>query len=129
MLRQPPAVYVDAPLPDINRISWQPDYALDKGFRPVERIPEDHDVASPNRLEAINELVDEDALLIGNHRGHAGAFDFYGLVEKDDDDESETERQQEISCPYAQFAMKWRHNRLCFAHFRQLSVRRIHGGA
>src|SRR5258707_921335 len=40
-----------------------------------------------NRFEAINKLVDKNALLIREQRRHAGAFDLYGLVQKNDDNQ------------------------------------------
>src|SRR5437868_4962097 len=67
----------------------------------VERIPENHHVAALNRLEAVDKFVDEDAFLVREQRRHAGAFDFYGLVEEDDDDERETDGDEQVARPDA----------------------------
>ena len=63
----------------------------------IQRIPEDHHVAALNRLKAIDKFIDEDPLLVGEQRRHAGAFDFYGLVEKDDDDQGEADGNEQIA--------------------------------
>jgi hypothetical protein len=59
------AVDVNDALTNLDALSRQTDDALYERFRTVERIPENDDVATLNRLEAINEFVDEDALLVG----------------------------------------------------------------
>src|SRR5690242_16728661 len=69
----------------------------------VERIPEHHDIAALDWLEAVNKLIDEDALLIGKERSHAGAFDFYRLVEENDNDQCEADSDQKVACPNANF--------------------------
>jgi len=56
-------------------------------FEWSRRIPEDNHVAAVNGLEAVDKFVDEDALLVGEERRHAGAFDFDRLVQEDNDDE------------------------------------------
>ena len=97
------AVYIDDALPNLDLLARQTDHALDEGFRAVQGIPENDDVAALDRLEAIDEFVDENALLIGKQRRHAGAFDFHGLIEENDDDESEADGDQEIARPNADF--------------------------
>jgi hypothetical protein len=79
------------------------DYAFDKGFRVIEGIPENYYVTTIDRLKAIDKFVDEDALLVGEERGHAGAFDFHGLVEEDNDNQGEADGDEEIARPNANF--------------------------
>src|SRR5260370_28699180 len=80
------AINIHDSLTNFDDLAWQSNDTLDKGFCAVQRIPEDNYVAALDRLEAVNELVDEDALLVGEQRRHAGAFDFYRLVEEHGDD-------------------------------------------
>ena len=67
----------------------------------IQRIPENHDITALNGLEAVNEFVNEDAFLVGEQRRHAGAFDFYGLIEKDDDDKREADGDEQVARPHA----------------------------
>jgi len=69
----------------------------------IERIPEHDDVSALNRLEAVDKFVDENAFLVGEQRGHAGAFDFYRLVQEDDDYQRETDGDQQVARPDANF--------------------------
>jgi hypothetical protein len=105
-LRNLATVDVDHAVADFDGLSGQGNHALDKGFGTIERIPENDDIAAIDRLEAVHEFVDEDALLIGKERGHAGAFDFYGLVKEDDDDQSKTDGDQKVAGPDANFVTK-----------------------
>jgi len=84
-------VNVDGALADFDGFTGQTNNALDERFRVVERIPEDNHVAAVNGLEAVDKFVDEDALLVGEERRHAGAFDFDRLVQEDNDDEGEAD--------------------------------------
>jgi len=97
------AVDIDDALANLDAFSRKTDDALDERFRMVERIPENDDVATMNRLEAINKFVDEDALLIGEEGRHAGTFNFYRLIEEDDDDEREANSDQEVAGPNTDF--------------------------
>src|SRR5882672_2374044 len=99
-------VDVDRAAADLHSFAGQSDDALDEGLRAVQRIPEDHDVAALNGLEAVNEFVDEDALLVGEQRRHAGAFDFHGLVQEYDDDEREAYGDYEVARPDPNFVAK-----------------------
>src|ERR1700749_1119300 len=94
-------VHVYDSFANLYHFARQRDDALDERFRAIERIPEDDHVAALDGLKAVNKLVDEDALLIGKQRRHAGAFDFYRLIEEDDDDEREADRDKEIASPDA----------------------------
>src|SRR5271167_1028463 len=73
-------VDVDGAAPNFHNFARQSNHALDERFRAIQRIPEDHDIAALNRLETVDKFVDEDAFLVGEQRGHAGAFDLYRLV-------------------------------------------------
>src|SRR5260370_39214591 len=59
------AVDVDDAMADLHGFARQAHDSLDKRFRVVQRIPEDHHVSALNRLEAVDKFVDEDALLVG----------------------------------------------------------------
>src|SRR5258708_30957160 len=52
-----------------------------------------------NRLEAVDKFVDENAFLVGEQRGHASAFDFYRLVQEDDDYQRSEEHTSELQSP------------------------------
>ena len=77
------------------------DHALDVRFRGVERKPEDHHVAALDAAEAevVGELVDEDAFLIGQRRHHAGAFHFDRLVDEDNQDDRDQDREGQVAHP------------------------------
>src|SRR5260370_24927411 len=58
------AINIHDSLTNFDDLAGQADDALDKGFCAVQRIPEDDYVAALDGLEAVNELVDENALLV-----------------------------------------------------------------
>jgi len=60
---------------------------------------ENDDVAALDGLKAVNKFVDEDAFLVGEQRGHAGAFDFYRLIEEDYDDQRQADGDEQIARP------------------------------
>jgi hypothetical protein len=91
---------------NLYSLSRKSDDALDEGLGMIHRIPEHDDVAAVDGLEAVNEFIDEDALLIGEERRHAGTFDFNGLIEKNDDDQGETDGNEKIAGPDAYFVTK-----------------------
>lgn len=97
------AVDVDDALANLDIFAGQTDDAFDERFRMVERIPENDDIAALNRLEAIDKFVNEDALLIGEERRHARAFDFDRLIEKNDDDESKADGDKKVAGPNTDF--------------------------
>src|ERR1700730_5632501 len=99
-------VNVNASPANLHFIAGQPDNPLDKRFRAVQGIPEDDHVSTSNGLEMIHEFVDENPLLIREQRSHAGAFDFNRLVEEDDDDHRQAERDDQVAGPNAQFTVK-----------------------
>ena len=94
---------VDDALANFHGFAGQADDALDEGFGAVQRIPEDDDVAALDGLEAVDKFVDEDALLVGEQRRHAGAFDFHGLVQEDDDDQREADGDEQVARPDTNF--------------------------
>ena len=53
-----------------------------------------------DRLQPVNELVDEDPFLIFQRRHHAGAFDLHRLIEEDDDEGGDCKRNHQITQPY-----------------------------
>ena len=98
------AVHKDAAGADLDGFARKTDHALDEGLAAVERIPEDDHVAALNGAEVIDELVDENALLIAQKRRHAGAFDFDGLIEKNNDDDGEDGGDEKVAGPGAKLA-------------------------
>jgi len=105
------AVDIDDAAANFHGFSGKGDYPLDERFRAIQRIPEDDDVTAVDGFEAIDEFIDEDALLIGEQRGHAGAFDFDWLVEENNDDQGKADGDEEIAGPDANFVaqqMMWR---------------------
>src|ERR1700733_2533802 len=77
---------------DADSVSGCSDDAFDVAFGRVARVTEDYDVAALDGLPAIDEFVDEDALLVFEAWHHAGAFDLYWLIEKDDDEGGDRQR-------------------------------------
>src|ERR1035441_6199838 len=110
------AVYIHLTVINADVIPGNSDDALDVALRRVARIAEDHDVATVNRLPAIDELVDENPLLIFESRHHARALNLYGLVEKDDDERRNGERHQQITRPDGHNG-QWAQRRFLLKHF------------
>src|SRR5713101_2093828 len=74
------AVDVDHAVANLHSFTRQTNHAFYEGFRAVQRVPEDHHVSALDGFEPVDEFVDEDALLVGEQRRHAGAFHFRGVV-------------------------------------------------
>ena len=55
-------------------------------------------------LDAINELVNEDAFLIDQLRQHAGAFNLHRLIQENDDQNGSADREKYVAGPAANFA-------------------------
>src|SRR6266850_4645662 len=87
---------------DADLVSGNADHALDIALRGIPGITEYDDVAALDRLPAIDELVDEDTFLVVERGHHAGAFDLHWLVEKDDDERRDRQRDDQIPQPYRQ---------------------------
>src|ERR1700677_1203630 len=80
------AVHIHLSAVDTDAISGYSDYAFYVALGRIARIAENDDISTGNRLQPIDEFVDEDALLVFKRRHHAGAFDFYRLVDEYDDE-------------------------------------------
>ena len=98
------AINIHDSLANLDYLSGQADHALDERFCAVQRIPEDDHVAALDGLKAIHKFVDEDAFLVGKQRSHAGAFDFYRLIEEDDDDQRQADGDEQIARPNTNFS-------------------------
>ena len=88
-------------LPRINShlVARQPDHSLDIRLVRVQREPEHDNVALSNLLEAIDELVDEDPLLVMQPRHHACSLDLDRLIQEDDDNDRDRNRDDDVSSP------------------------------
>src|SRR6266851_7486278 len=93
------AVHVDLAILDANPVAGNSDDALDVALRSVAWIAEDDEVAALDGLPAIDKLVDEDPLLVFEAGHHAGAFNLHRLVEKDNNEGGDGERDQQIARP------------------------------
>jgi hypothetical protein len=62
---------------------------------------EHHRVAAldVSQAEAVRELVDENPLLVGEARHHAGAFDFYRLVNENNRDYRDEDGEGQVADP------------------------------
>ena len=100
-LFEAPAINVNASIADADAVSGQAYDAFDIGLARIQGIPENNDVATLDRLKAVHEFVDEDALVILETRHHAGAFYLDRLVEKNDDDKGQQNRQNQVAQPEA----------------------------
>src|SRR5579872_2711939 len=96
-------VHVYDSFANLYHFARQRDDALDERLRAIQRIPEDDDVAALDGLKTVDKFVDEDALLIGEQRRHAGALDLHRLIEEHDDDQGEADRDEEIAGPDSDF--------------------------
>src|SRR5580704_17698786 len=91
-----------------DTVSSYSDDALDVSLGGVPGIAEDYDVAALDGLPAVDELIDEDALLVFEAGHHAGAFDFHRLVEKDNDEGGDGERDEQIARPDSNYRQRTR---------------------
>ena len=94
-------VDVDAAVVDAEGVAGEGDDALDVALGVVAGVEEDDDVAAVDGLEAVGELVDEEAVLILEAGEHAGAFDADGLIEKEDDEERDGDGDEDVAGPGA----------------------------
>src|SRR5690348_12005466 len=130
------AVQIKMAVANFHGVARHADHALDERFRPIERIPENDHVAALNRFEVIDKLVDENPLLIAEQRSHAGAFYFYRLIEKNDDEKGQAERRGKIARPAAKIALRLdrlrgfhrcrRRKIRCFRHLVPYFISRIY---
>src|SRR6202044_1920909 len=84
-----------------HAIARHSDDALDVAFAGIARKPEDHSIAAIDvaKMEAVDKLVDEDALLIVERGHHAGALHLHRLVDKQYDEDGQYTRDQHVPRP------------------------------
>src|SRR6266567_5917319 len=92
-------VDVNASKADLHVVAGDSDDALDVALAGIVGVTEDDDVSAIDALVTVNELVDEDAFLVAESGHHARAFDLYGLVDEDNDESGNGERDDEIAQP------------------------------
>ena len=97
------SIYIENTVSNLDGLSRKAHNPLDERLRAVQRIPEDDHVAAADGFEPVDEFVDEDALLVGEQWGHAGAFDLDRLVKEHDDDERKTDGDEEVTSPDLDF--------------------------
>jgi len=97
------AIDVDNAAANFDALAGEANDAFDERLGAIQGIPEHDDVAANDGLETIHKLVDEDALLIGKERGHAGALDFNRLIEEHDDDQGEPDSNKQVASPNTNF--------------------------
>src|SRR5580700_10091729 len=105
------AIYKDAAGIDLDVVTCQANDPLDKALRWVSGIAEHDDVAALDRLQPINKLVHEDPFLIFERWHHACALHFNRLVEEDDDETRDGQRDDQIAQPDGEHhGARWRGN-------------------
>src|SRR6266567_72159 len=85
-------VHVNLAAVNANTVARHPDHALDVALGGIARIAEDHNIPALDWFQPIYELVDEDSFLVVERGHHAGSLDFYRLVQKDDDEGRDCQR-------------------------------------
>jgi hypothetical protein len=90
------AVHGEEAVPDLHRVARQGHHPLDERDRRVAGIPEDHDVAALDGVEAVDELVDDDALAVLEQGQHARPLNAEGLGHERDQEEAEEHRHREV---------------------------------
>src|SRR5580704_8662259 len=105
------AIHKDAAGIDLDMVTRQANHPLDKALRWVSGIAEHDDVTALDRLQPINKLVHEDPFLIFERGHHACAFHFHRLVEEDDDETRNGQRDDQITQPDGEHhGARWRGN-------------------
>jgi hypothetical protein len=84
-----PSVHEQRAPPQLDGVAGHAHHALDEGDGRVLRVPEHHDVAAVDGLEAVHELVDDDALAVLEQGQHARPLDAEGLGHERDQEEAE----------------------------------------
>src|SRR5271166_2735133 len=84
---------------DPHAIARYSNYALDVALRSVARITEDHHVTPLDRFQTVNKLVDEDPLLVFQRRHHAGSLHLHRLVEENDEERRNGQRNEDVAYP------------------------------
>ena len=93
------AVHVDDARVDANAVACNGNHTLNVAFRRIARIAEDNDITAFNRLQLVDELVDEDPLLVLQGRHHAGTFHLYRLIEKNNKECGNGQRDDDVPDP------------------------------
>src|ERR1051326_7058502 len=106
--RQQGAVHVNTAIDDADAVAGQADHALDEALARVPRIMKHNDVTALDAFKAVDQLVDEDALLVFKARLHAAAFYFDRLIEKYANEEQNYQSKDQVSHPRAQSAQAGR---------------------
>src|ERR1700676_2735899 len=119
------SVDIDLPFHDVNPVPRNSNNALDVAFRGVARVAKYNNVAALDRLPAIDKLVDEDALLIFEAGHHADAFNLHRLVEKDNNESGDGERDQQIARPDRHHGQRVCARFFWIRWYRRLRVRHI----
>src|SRR6185312_7403109 len=96
-------VHIYLPAINAHMVARYRNYPFNETLRSVARIAEDNDISTRNGLQAVDELIDEDALLVVKSRHHANAFHFYGLINKNNDEAGNHQRNHEIAQPYGKY--------------------------
>src|SRR5258708_39560948 len=79
---------------------------LDETLRRVARIAKYHNVATLNRLQPINKLVDKNTFLIVKRRHHARALDSYWLIQENDEECGDSQGDHQVSHPHGKNATR-----------------------
>src|SRR6266496_1135896 len=96
-LRQLLAIHHHRPAHDLDAVARHAYDALDVILAAVARIAEDHHIAPLDGPQAVCIFVDEDALLVGQAWHHAGPLHLYRLVEEDDDEDGDAQRDHRLA--------------------------------
>src|SRR5246127_2917136 len=100
---------------DANAVARHTDDPFDIDFGRVARIAELHNIAALNRLQPVDKFIHEDPFLVFERGHHARALHFHRLVEKDDDEGGDRQRDDEIAhpdadpCPKTHRSSRYRH--------------------
>src|SRR6266567_2630731 len=94
-------VHVDLAAINADAVARHPDHALDVALGGIARIAEDHNIPTLDRFQPVYKLVDEDSFLVVERGHHAGSLNFHRLVEEDDDESRDRQRNDEIAHPDA----------------------------
>lgn len=97
------SVYKHDAIEDLDQIAGNGNHAFDERLVRVSGVPEDHDVTSVDILEAVNKSIYEYPLLIHETRLHAGAFNFDGLDNEDDNENCGCHCEDDVPKPGLQF--------------------------
>src|SRR5579872_4716005 len=84
-----------------DAIARNRDDALDVGLAGIAREPKYDGIAAVDfsEMQAIDEFVDKNALLVIERGHHAGAFHFHRLIEEENHDDGQDDRENEIARP------------------------------